>query len=97
MIDINEVRRIMSLIMLEDDPQKYIDDLIEILRLFDELDKYDKYIEGVEPLYHPLKIKGSPREDKVEVSRIDILELNKRVVDGYVVSSPIRGIKRLDL
>lgn len=87
--------RIMSIVMLGEDPDTYINDIKEILRLFDELDGYKDIFERSEPLYHPLETTGLPRIDKYVDSGIDVASITKYLYDRYVSMPPIKGVKRV--
>jgi Asp-tRNA(Asn)/Glu-tRNA(Gln) amidotransferase C subunit len=52
-IDKGYLRDIMGLVMVDEDPRNYIDDIGKIIKLFDELDEFDMEIRDLSPLYHP--------------------------------------------
>jgi len=87
--------KMMFIVMLNEDPEPYINDIKEILRLFDELDSYKDLFEKSDPLYHPLETTGLPRADKHIDSGIDIASITKYLYDRYVSMPPIKGVKRL--
>ena len=85
---IKDIKRVMDLAGLEEDPSKYIEEFEKVMELFDELDKYGEIIERYQPLYHPLEIETTPRRDSIEYSETyKDLELDE---DGYVRGPPIK-------
>ncbi len=87
--------KMMFIVMLNEDPKPYINDIKEILRLFDVLDSYEDLFEKSKPLYHPLETMGLPRADKPVGSGVDIASITKYLYDDYISMPPIKGIKRL--
>lgn len=63
---IKKVARQSKLELADDEVEKLIPQLKEILDIFSKLDKLDTA--NVEPLFHPIEIKNITREDKIENS-----------------------------
>ena len=90
------IGKIMSLVMLNEDNEKYRGEVIKILELFDELDYFNKYISELTPLYHPLEEEGVPRDDEVKTFTFSREDLSPYVEeDGYIVAPPIKGVKKI--
>ena len=94
-IDVNILRRVMSLVMVEEEPDRYIDDVRRIIELFDELDRFDIHIKDLEPLYHPLGSTGRLREDAPEESGIEFPGDSDYRWEDYIEAPPIRGRREL--
>lgn len=90
-----DVMKMLIISMLGGEPDKYISDVKEILKLFDELDRYESLFRDYPPLYHPLEHRGLARSDKPGDKYIDVSQVSGETNDDYVVMPPIRGIKRL--
>ncbi len=90
-----DIRRMMEISLVGGDPQSFLEDVKKILDLFDKLDSFEDKFSEVEPLYHPLEYRGSPRQDKVIDVYVDVSKLTDYVEDGYVYLPPIKGVKRL--
>jgi len=88
------IKKVMNLVMIQEDPTKYIEDAEKILKLFDEVDKYSEYIEDLEPLYHPIEHEVRLRKDEVKEMRIDMRKITC-TEDGYVVAPPLKGKKKI--
>ena len=90
------IKKIINLVMLNEDAKKYEGDVVKILGLFDNLDYFDKYLEDLHPLYHPLEEDGIPRDDEVKIFKILKSDLKPYInEEGYVVASPIKGVKKI--
>ena len=64
--------------------EKNLEQLGRILQLFEEVDAFEKHIEGLEPLYHPLDQLGEPREDKKRDEKVKIEEFAKNIKDRFL-------------
>ena len=94
-VDIDMVKHIMSLVMIEDDPSKYMEDIKMILDLFDRLDGFDEHIRDLEPLYHPLEACGRLREDEAVDSDIPYPSCSEYKWEEYIEAPPIKGKREL--
>ncbi|RLG61628.1 hypothetical protein DRN84_03230 [Candidatus Geothermarchaeota archaeon] len=88
------IKKAMKLVMIQEDPSKYVEDAEKILKLFDEIDRYSEYIEDLEPLYHPIGHEVRLRKDEAKEMRIDMKKITY-TEDGYVVAPPLRGKKKI--
>jgi aspartyl/glutamyl-tRNA(Asn/Gln) amidotransferase C subunit len=93
-LDKKYILKIMRLVMIEEDPGKYIEDIDKILNLFNELDSFEENVKDLPPLYHPLEQPGMLRPDIINQCKIEINEVTTNISDGYVSSPPIRGVKK---
>ena len=90
------IEKIMNLVMLNEDNDKYMSEVVKILDLFDELDRFNKYIGELTPLYHPLEENGMPRDDEVRIFTFSREDLAPYIEDDdYIVAPPIKGVKKI--
>lgn len=90
-----DVTRMLIISMLGEEPDKYIEDVKEILKLFDELDNYESLFKDYPPLYHSLEHRGLPRSDKPINEYIEVDSVAMDVYEDYVSMPPIKGVKKL--
>ena len=83
-----EIKKVLEIIGLEEDPEKYIDSIEYILNLFNKIDEYYEYAEGLEPLFHPMDLELEPNSDEIG-EQIEMEHL-KRDEDGYVRGPPLK-------
>ena len=91
---LNIIKKVMRLVMIEEDPSKYVEDAEEILKLFDKIDEYTEYIQDVAPLYHPIEHSPELRKDEYKDMEVDLSEIAP-VEDDYVSAPPLKGKRRL--
>jgi len=86
-MDRGDVEKALRLAGIEDEPEKYMDQLEKVEKLFNQLDRWlDKAPE--KPLYHPLDIESIPRDDvPVESDTSEWIEGDE---EGYVEAPPLR-------
>ena len=94
-IDLKEVFKIMKMVLIEDDPSKYVKDLEMILKLFNELDRYDVYVRNLKPLYHPNEEYCSLRDDYHKEESTDLSIFAIELQDGYFKAPGIKGRRRI--
>lgn len=90
-----QIERIMKLVLLEEEPKKYLDDAKKILELFDEIDKYYEYAKELDPLYHPFTYQLELRKDEKKEEKIDLKVFSKVNDEGYIEAPPLKGRKTL--
>ncbi|MCX8179656.1 MAG: Asp-tRNA(Asn)/Glu-tRNA(Gln) amidotransferase subunit GatC [Candidatus Aenigmarchaeota archaeon] len=78
---IEHVCKMAKIELTEEEKKKYLSQLIEILRVFKEIDEVDTV--DVEPSFHPIEIKNSWREDKVEKIIWNSFENTQNKEDNY--------------
>lgn len=94
-IDVDYIKKVMGLVMIEENPEKYIEDIKKIIRLFDELDRFDEVVKSYPPLYHSLERMGRLRSDIKMSFKTNIKELTDNVYEDYVAAPPIKGVKKI--
>ncbi len=88
MIKRDDIERILDMIGLTEDVEKYIDSIETVFNLFNKIDEYEDNIKDLDPLYHPLEILLEPEEDNpVESYGYEHLDKDE---DGYVRGPPLR-------
>ena len=86
-MDKEDVEKALRLAGIGDNPEKYIEQLEKVERLFSQLDKWlDEAPE--KPLYHPLDINTEPRGDEPKTS--DTSTWIEGDEEGYVEAPPLR-------
>lgn len=84
----DELRRILEIIGLEEEPEKYVYSIEYILNLFNKIDEYYRYAEGLEPLFHPMDLELKPDDDVIrEEMGMEHLKMDE---DGYVRGPPLK-------
>jgi len=80
------IKRIMDILGIDDDVEKYVDIYKRVEELFKELDKYTEL--DTEPLYHPLDLQSNLDEDKPKDSLVN--NWPDKDDEGYVEAPPMR-------
>ncbi len=78
---INHICEIARLDLSEDEKEKYLNQLADILQVFKEIDEVDT--EGVEPSFHPLKIKNVWKKDETKKTEWNPLENTSHKEEKY--------------
>ncbi len=82
----DDLRRIMDILGIDEDVEKYIEVYRKVEKLFNELDKYGDPEE--EPLYHPLDINCELDDDTpMDSTAGEWLDTDD---EGYVEAPPMR-------
>ena len=90
---INMLKKMMKLVMIEEDVKKYVDDASYILEMFNKIEEYYKYARELSPLYHPISYEVELRKDIKSEFRVDLDKFAKVDKEGFVEAPPIRGKK----
>lgn len=69
---IDHICMIAKLELSDEEKEKYLKQLDDILQVFKEIDKVDT--KDIEPSFHPLKIKNVWKEDEIKKTEWDPLE-----------------------
>ncbi len=83
-----EIKKILEMIGLEEEHEKYVDSVEYILNLFNKIDEYYGYARDLDPLFHPMDLTLEPDDDRVEEQ--DEMEHLKLDEDGYVRGPPLK-------
>ncbi len=86
-MDRQDVEKALRLAGIGDDPEKYMEQLEKVERLFSQLDRWLDEAPD-EPLYHPLDIDTEPRKDEPITS--DARDWIEGDEEGYVEAPPLR-------
>lgn len=78
---IEHICKIAKLELTEEEKERYLKQLDEILEVFKEIDKIDTT--NIEPSFHPFKIKNIWREDDVKKIEWDPLENTVHKEENY--------------
>lgn len=84
----DEIKKVLEIIGLEEDPDKYLDSIEYILNLFSKIDEYSDYAEDLEPLYHPMDLELEPDKDIVKPE--EMMKHLEKDEDGYVRGPPLK-------
>ncbi len=86
---IERVAGVARLDLTDEEVEKFVPQLKEILETFSKLDEVDT--EEVQPSFQPVELKDSFREDKIEesVSQKEALKNVKHKKEGYIMGPKV--------
>ena len=87
-INKEEIRKLIRETMLsEEEIDKNIEEFSKILQLFEQIDEFRDHIQNLSPLYHPMDLRGEPRQDYVDDrNKVNVEEFVRNIKDGFVKS-----------
>ncbi len=86
--EFDRLLKISRIKLSEEEKQRIQNDIEGILRYFDSVDKFNEA--KIKPAFHPIRIEGHPRGDKIEkFEDKDSLLSNTKTYRGFIIGPRI--------